>query len=130
MKKLNFNEIEEIVRLIDLSKSIPGLECKCMVKFDKNESIHFFYRENDLEYFFFVTPIFRKGKVHHYRLFDKVSLLIKESLAYGTYDNFPFRKYFDLDGGLLNPKEVSYDEVAKAILNIDMGDAYYPQKNF
>jgi hypothetical protein len=130
MKKLNFSEIEEIVQLIDLSKSIPGLECKYPVNFNTDKSIQFAYRENDLEYLFFVTPIIRNGKFRHYRLYDKVSLYVKELIKHGTYDDFSHRKYFELDGGLFFPKEVSYDEVVKAILNIDMGDAYDPQKKF
>ena len=130
MEKEFFCNVEEIKQLETLCETISGLEMNYPVYFDCYYSIEFIYHENDLEYIFIVAPIISKGKVCHYRLYDKVSLCIKKLVEHGTYDNFPHDKYFKLDGGLFFPKEVSYDEVVKAMLNIDMKDAYDPNKKF
>jgi hypothetical protein len=130
MKKLNFSDFEEIMQLIKLAEIIPGFECNYPVNVELYHSIEFIYRENNKEYLFFVTPMIYKNQVSYYKLYDKMSLLNKDLIAHGTYDNFPHDKYFKLDGGLFFPKEISYDEVVKAMLNIDMGDSYDPQKKF
>jgi hypothetical protein len=130
MEKEFFCNVEEIKQLEALCETISGLEMNYPVYFDFYFSIEFIYHENDLEYIFIVAPIISKGKVRHYRLYDKVSLLNKDLIAYGDRANFPYVGYNLLDGGLFVPKKVSYDEVVKAMLNIDMEDAYDPNKIF
>jgi hypothetical protein len=132
MEKEFFCNVEEIKQLKALCDNISGLEMNYPVYFDCYYSIQFIYHENDLEYTFIVAPIISisNEKVRHYRLYDKESLLRKDLIAYGDRDNFPFAEYYLLDGGLFFPKEVTYDEVVKAMLNIDMEDAYDPNKIF
>ncbi len=139
MEKEYFCNVEEIKQLKALCDTISGLEMNYPVYFDCYYSIQFIYHENDLEYTFIVAPIIGisngkvrhyNGKVRHYRLYDKESLLRKDLIAYGDGDNFPYAEYYLLDGGLFVPKKVSYDEVVKAMLNIDMEDAYDPNKIF
>lgn len=130
MEEEFFCNAEEIVRLKNLSLTIPGLEMNHPVWYDFDFSIVFIYHKNDLEYIFYVTPVFSQGNIINYKLYDKVSLLIKDLIASDDRDNFPSSDYNKLDGGLFFPKEVSYDEVVKAMLNIDMADAYDPNKKF
>ena len=132
MEKEFFCNVEEIKQLEALCETISGLEMNYPVYFDCYYSIQFIYHENDLEYTFIVAPIISisNEKVRHYRLYDKESLLRKDLIAYGDGDNFPYAEYNLLDGGLFVPKKVSYDEVVKAMLNIDMEDAYDPNKIF
>ena len=132
MEKEFFCNVEEIKQLKALCDTISGLEMNYPVYFDCYYSIQFIYHENDLEYTFIVAPIISisNEKVRHYRLYDKVSLLKKDLIAYGDGANFPFEEYNLLDGGLFVPIKVSYDEVVKAMLNIDMEDAYDPNKIF
>jgi len=132
MEKEFFCNVEEIKQLKALTDTISGLEMNYPVYFDFLFSIEFIYHENDLEYTFIVAPIISisNEKVRHYRLYDKESLLRKDLIAYGDRDNFPFAEYYLLDGGLFVPKKVSYIEVVKAMLNIDMEDAYDPNKIF
>ncbi len=125
-----FNNVEEISHLKALSETIPGLEMKCPVWWDFKCAIQFTYRLDDLEYYFILTPILQNEEVIHYLLFDKVSLLNKDFIAHGTYENFPFGDYYKLDGGLFFPKEISYEDAIHCIQNIDMEDAYDPSKKF
>ena len=121
MKSINFNEIEEIVRLIDLSKSIPGYQDRKSINYNNTESILFFFRDNFLVYCLEVSPIIRKGRVLHYILHDKLKLSFKEKIARnGKMFIFPL-DIIDVEGDFSFTK-ASYDEVVKALLNIYVAD--------
>ena len=130
MKSINFNEFKELKKLISLTKTIPGLECNYPVNVELYESFEFKYREDNMEYLLYVTPIFDDNQVSHYMLFDKVSLFCKDLLEFGKFEKFPFYDYFEVEGTMFLPKKVNYDDVAKAILNIDMSESYDYKKKF
>ena len=130
MANVNFNEIEEIVQLIKFAETIPGLECNYPVNFGLGQSIEFVYHENGLEYLIFVTPKFCKNKLCHYKLYDKVSAITKELIEKGSFENSSLLEFFVLEGLLFQPKKATHNEVVSAILNIDLNDAYDPQKKF
>jgi hypothetical protein len=48
----------------------------------------------------------------------------------GSFENSSLLEFFVLEGSLFQPKKATYDEVVSAILNIDLNDAYDPQKKF
>ena len=84
MEKEFFCNVEEIKQLKALCDTISGLEMNYPVYFDCYYSIQFIYHENDLEYTFIVAPILSisNGKVRHYRLYDKESLLRKDLIVF------------------------------------------------
>lgn len=130
MKKLNFNKFEEIIQLIDLAENIPGFICLYPVKFQSSDTIMFLYIENNLLYIFYVTPKIFYNKVYYYKLFDKISMEAKDFLENGINGKFDINKYYYLKGSQFLPKNASYDDVVKAILNIDMNDAIDISKKF
>jgi hypothetical protein len=130
MKSVNFYEFEELKKLIKLAETIPGLECNYPINVEMYESFEFKYREDNMEYLLYVTPIFDKNQVIHYMLFDKVSLFCKDLLEFGKFEKFPFYDYFEVEGTMFLPKKVTYDGVTNAILNIDMNEAYDYTKKF
>ncbi len=130
MKSVNFYEFEELKKLIKLAETIPGSECNYPINVELYESFEFKYREDNMEYLLYVTPIFDKNQVINYMLFDKVSLFCKDLLEFGKFEKFPFYDYFEVEGTMFLPKKVTYDGVTNAILNIDMNEAYDYTKKF
>lgn len=118
------------MQLINQAEEIPGLECNYPVNFDLGQSIEFIYHENGLEYSIIATPIICNNKVCHYKLFDKISAISKELIAKGSFENSSLLEILVLEGSYCQPKKATYDEVVKAISNIDMNDAYDPSQKF
>jgi len=125
-----FNDIVEVNQLIAFRETIPGLEIESPIYFDNKCSIKFTYRKDKMEYYFVLTPIIENSNVISYLMYDKLSLLNRDLIEFGPEGNFPYFDYFTMEGGLLQPKEITYNEALYFIQNIEMLEAYDQSRIF
>lgn len=125
-----FKKSKQITQLKELIETIDELEMKFPIRFNCEVGIQFTYQKNDLEYIFIIVPIKEKGKDIQFKLYDKLSLICKSLISFGPDGDFPYNEYFHLEGSIMFPKIISFDEVILAVQNIDLADAYQISKKF